>query len=534
MTIACIGGYPKIVASLIEAGAKVNQNSRDAVSPLILTIKMASMNYISEYKDCIKILLDNKANINQVDEATGDTPLIMSIGKDTFEIFKEILSHHPNVNARNKSGETALYNIVANTKIDNNRQQYLDAIINYKPPDTSDSETTKKKNGNLACDMQMRYQQGKTILHISVENGKKNESIVQTILDKSGLDVDVEDDNGDTPLHLAAQKEFEPGIEMLINLGCDPTQPNRSGRTAFSMTSPSIAPKMTEWMNDPEAVKNREKRREKKLLCEEEEEKERIRIRDEKLQRSPQNESYESPTKSPKKNKQSILLAMTLGNGTLRSTQSRNVHDNSNNATESLSKTNKIKKIEARPWGGSKDTALFQREIRLALRKMKSNVRVELEEIKKSIRELKKTITGESDDEDLENNSEMNSFSDQESANTSHGQINNDNDNDNLDATHNSNNSSKNDSNEQNQSFGDNQVQIDNQINDELSQNSQAVVDVELSAGHEEDQNSEIKIESENKQDDSEINKLLDDDSINLGEHDSNNVDSFDIDNIDN
>lgn len=467
-------------------------------------------------------MLEKKADVNQTDESTGNTPLITSIGHDTFDIFKEILNHHPNVNARNKSGETALYCIVVNQKIDNNRLKYLEELINYQPPDISDSKTKKKRAENLPCDMKMRYQQGKTILHIAVENEKRDKGIINTIIEKSGLDIDVEDDNGNTPLHIAAQKEYELGIKMFIDLGCDPTQPNKTGRTAFSMVNPSIAPNMTIWMNDPEATQKREERRKEKLKSEKDEEKERIEKRDEKLQRSPPNqkpESAESPSKVSK-NKRSMLLAMTLGNGTLRNSQS---------GADSLAKSKKIKRIEARPWGGSKDTAMFQRDIRIKLRQMKSEVNKELDEIKKSIHELRKTA-GISDDEELENNTETDANSLSESPNTSHSQINNDNDI--LDANNNS--------NEQNQSFGDDQFENQIKVEDEMSQNSQ--VNANLSAGHEEEPNSENIIVDENKvedemkdkNDDSELNNILNDDS-NIAEHDSNNAEhsSFDIDNLD-
>ena len=547
MSIACYSGNSEIVSILIDAGAKVNPNARDAVPPLILTIKEALQRESGNFKECVKILLDKKANVNQIDEATGDTPLMMSIGKNTYPIFEEILRHHPNVNARNKAGETALYSIIVNPKIEFVRKDYLDKLVSYVPPEISEKEAKRKKMDNLPCDMKIRYQQGKTILHIAVENENMNVKIIEYILDKSGLNVDDEDDNGDTPLHIAVQKENQKIIQLLINLGCDPTQPNRSGRTAFSMANSEIASQIAKWMNEPEAVQNREDRRLAKIACEEEEEKERIKKRDEKLQNSPPNqrpEGSDSPSKTPK-NKRSMLLAMTLGNGTLRNSQTKTIRSDYNGA-ESLSKPKK--RVEARPWGGSKETAMFQRKIRIMIRDMKSNVMNELKEIKESIHELRKEITGESDNEDMDefaNNTETggNSFSDQESANNSNIQTNNDN----LDEINNSNNNSdiKSNSNGQNQSFGDDQNQIDNQINveNEVNQNSQFNVD--MSAGHEEEHNSEIKVESENKADDevkekntdSDINKILDDDIINIsGENNSNlgeHDDSFNIDNLD-
>ena len=86
---------------MIEAGVRPNLKNKDTIPPLILILKVATVDPKPSYRDCVKILLKNKVDINQPDDKTGDTPLIMSIGKETFNIFSDILSRHPNVNARN-------------------------------------------------------------------------------------------------------------------------------------------------------------------------------------------------------------------------------------------------------------------------------------------------------------------------------------------------------------------------------------------------------------------------------------------------
>lgn len=532
---------------MIEAGVRPNSKNKDTIPPLILILKVATVDPKPSYRDCVKILLKNKVDINQPDDKTGDTPLIMSIGKEAFNIFSDILSRHPNVNARNCNGETALYSIVTNQKIDSRRYEYLEKLIEYKPPEESqsDSKNKKKKNDNLPCDMTMRYKQGKTILHVAIENENRSKRVIEKIIESSGLDIDVEDDNGNTPLHIAALKNADSAIiEMLIKRGCDPTQPNKTGRTPFSLADPETAPKIAEWMNDPEAVENREQRKIDKHLCEEEEMKERIEKRDGKLQQSPPNRKPDGKESRTPKSKRKMLLAMTLGNGTLRNSQARTVRgDYTTSDADVLSKSKKMKRIEARPWGGSKETSMFQRTIRLKIREMKSDMMKELDEIRKSIHELRKTITGESDDEDYDNNNteiDANSLSAPESANTSQGQINNDDINTNQISN-----------DEQSQSFDQDQVQNENvnpqddnhEIvnnvelvnNDEINQNFQE--NAELPNGHEEEINSDIKIPSdvqvEEKNTDSELIQILGEDN-NSGEHENIDTDNLDgsIDNL--
>ncbi len=59
--------------------------------------------------------------------------------------------------------------------------------------------------------------------------------------------LELQDVNGNTPLHLAAAGTESEIVEFLIRAGARPDTPNRSNQTAFAMAHEPLARKMTTW-----------------------------------------------------------------------------------------------------------------------------------------------------------------------------------------------------------------------------------------------------------------------------------------------
>ena len=59
--------------------------------------------------------------------------------------------------------------------------------------------------------------------------------------------MDIQDANGNTPVHLAASRTQVETVEFLVRAGARPDIVNRAGQTAFAMAHEPLQRKMTTW-----------------------------------------------------------------------------------------------------------------------------------------------------------------------------------------------------------------------------------------------------------------------------------------------
>jgi ankyrin repeat protein len=108
------------------------------------------------------------------------------------------------INAKNRLGQTRLHILIAANAAAENIQHLLDAGIDINAQDNK----------------------GNTPLHFAVEN--ENPAYIQKLLD-SGADVNVKDNNGNTPLHFAVEKGNLPYVDMLVEHHADIDITNNAG-----------------------------------------------------------------------------------------------------------------------------------------------------------------------------------------------------------------------------------------------------------------------------------------------------------------
>jgi cytohesin len=92
---------------------------------------------------------------------------------------------------------------------------------------------------DCGADIHATWFQGRTALHeaVQVHTGERRGCLHEGIrvLVQAGLDVDVPDERGDTPLHYAFGEEGLDldAVQELIRLGADPNRKDHRGYTAF-------------------------------------------------------------------------------------------------------------------------------------------------------------------------------------------------------------------------------------------------------------------------------------------------------------
>ncbi|MCX5925555.1 MAG: ankyrin repeat domain-containing protein [Candidatus Dependentiae bacterium] len=111
---------------------------------------------VGDHDAIAQYLIKNGANINYIDEKTGNTPLHQACSEHNPKIAQLLLAHGAQVNITNKTGDTPLHLILRSTEARSaQKQQKLELIqeILNKKPDL----TIKNKDGQTPEDMLEQY-----------------------------------------------------------------------------------------------------------------------------------------------------------------------------------------------------------------------------------------------------------------------------------------------------------------------------------------------------------------------------------------
>lgn len=332
---------------------------------------------------CIETLIQNNADINCSfldGPNAGETPLISAARLNQLNLSKLLIEKKADVSAVSKNGRTAFYYAVDKKNVD-----LLESLI--------------EASQNPEEDLKRRYDNNMSLTHVvlqKINNFTTSEILkIMQILFDHGVDPDSTDSHGDTPLHIAAKSdEAKDIVTLLIHKGCNPQQTNNSERTVFSVADKKMIPIIIRVSNEEESIEAMEEREQYKREREERETVDRIKTRNLQLATYTPSESGEKKVDSKKK---AQLLAMTKRGGTLRTPR----HTKGTKYTP-------VKKMEARPWGGSKQAAKFQRDTRLTIRKIKEDVLEHIQKLREEVKEIRKKIDIEAGNisESEENNEE--------------------------------------------------------------------------------------------------------------------------------
>uniref|UniRef100_A0A3B5KZ20 E3 ubiquitin-protein ligase MIB2 n=1 Tax=Xiphophorus couchianus TaxID=32473 RepID=A0A3B5KZ20_9TELE len=199
------GNQAEIARLLLSKGANVNVLNNSMCSALHIAVNKG-------FTDVVRVLTEHAADVN-LQDSYGDTPLHDAIAKD-FRSIIEILVVVPNIDftQQNHRGFNLLHhaalkgNKLATEKILARARQLVDvkkedgfsalhlaALNNHR-----DVAEVLIKEGR--CDVNIRNNRNQSPLQLSVTQGHTD--LVQLLVDE-GADVNMEDEDGDTAMHVA-------------------------------------------------------------------------------------------------------------------------------------------------------------------------------------------------------------------------------------------------------------------------------------------------------------------------------------------
>ena len=303
---ASLSSSGEFIETLIDLGADVNaQRTDDKVTPLILSASWN--NFMAVY-----LLLDHEADSN-IARADGNSPLHIAVSNGFFHITKLLIKKGSNVNLQNKEGRTPLFLSVKN------KQKHLikllieneaDVTIGYQENSTDRIYLVRGKGRGRAawqyvlvkkhllglflkrtnggsldgadfgavlrsgwgkdppegtidqileeCDF--KEIPGVTVLHIASK--ENNEPEIIDLLVKSGANVNAQDAEGFTPLHMAAIHGNLKIVKKLVDLDADVNIVTTDGKNAAELAHLNEELEIEEYLESKMASSQRTKEKE--------------------------------------------------------------------------------------------------------------------------------------------------------------------------------------------------------------------------------------------------------------------------------
>lgn len=282
---AAFGNQPVIMEHLLKAGAHINAVNKAKCTALHVAVN-------KQHTNCVRTLLKFHSAINvNIQDSYGDTALHDAIGKESLEII-DLLISVPEVDfsLKNKRGFNVLHhaalkgnNFATERLLSRTRQ-----IVDIKKDDGFAALHLASLNGHFLvvetlliqgqCEPDVRNNRKQTPLLLAVSQGHC--SIAELLLG-AGAQVNAEDEDADTALHLAllkrtslrphdldpaesprvakiasqlsasSQPEADPSLALacfLAREGADLSKANLAGRTPLDLAgSPAVADILHHW-----------------------------------------------------------------------------------------------------------------------------------------------------------------------------------------------------------------------------------------------------------------------------------------------
>ncbi|XP_012717378.2 E3 ubiquitin-protein ligase MIB2 isoform X6 [Fundulus heteroclitus] len=231
------GNQAEIARLLLSKGANVNVLNNSMCTALHIAVNKG-------FTDVVRVLTEHSADVN-LQDSYGDTPLHDAIAKD-FRSIIEILVVVPNIDftQQNHRGFNLLHhaalkgNKLATEKILARARQLVDvkkedgfsalhlaALNNHR-----DVTEVLIKEGR--CDVNIRNNRNQTPLQLAVTQG--HTELVQLLVDE-GADVNMEDEDGDTAMHVALLRPQLANVMLTPSAGSSSTEEGTEGCSSTSL-----------------------------------------------------------------------------------------------------------------------------------------------------------------------------------------------------------------------------------------------------------------------------------------------------------
>jgi len=193
-------GLLEVTRVLVERGASINARDSSDRTPLHPTFYESSGTFDETYFDVVEYLLEHGADVDAEANTEHSTPLHLASFYGGLKVTRLLLNRGVNINVRDKKCRTPLHEVL--TGLRNGIADCFVDTVRFLLDHDADVEA---EDGNHS-----------TPLHVISKYG--NAKAVRLLLEH-GADVDAVDNNHSTPLHVVSQRRNVEAARLLLEHG---------------------------------------------------------------------------------------------------------------------------------------------------------------------------------------------------------------------------------------------------------------------------------------------------------------------------
>jgi ankyrin repeat protein len=220
--IATKNNQEDIITYFFNKGVDINQADKEGNTPFIGAAK-------SKETSLLTLLLPKVKNINAVNKK-GESTLSMAVTSGSSETIKLLLDKGADINVKDTAGNTLAYYLIQSYKGKGGRGGF--SRDGEDPNADFDKKLALLKSGGL--NFTTPQAEGNSLYHLAIE---KNDPALFKKLDGLGLDINVVNKEGNTPLHKAAlSAKNDELLKFLVTQGA-----KKDIKTGFDETAYTLA-----------------------------------------------------------------------------------------------------------------------------------------------------------------------------------------------------------------------------------------------------------------------------------------------------
>ena len=213
-------GLLEVTRILIKRGASINARDSSDRTPLHPTCDGMPGTFDDTYLEVVQYLLEHGADVDAQADTEHSTPLHLASYHGGFKVAWLLLNHCVNINVRGKMSRTPLHEVL--TGLDNTLPDYYVDAVRFLLDHGADVDAEDDNRS--------------TPLHVISKHG--NVKAARLLLEH-GARVDARDNDQSTPLHLASRNGNVEAVRLLLERGADVHALNDKRSTPLHFASQS-------------------------------------------------------------------------------------------------------------------------------------------------------------------------------------------------------------------------------------------------------------------------------------------------------